>query len=662
MSSSSSPDAAIRPVRRFSPSAPPSERAKTTEHVLISVRGSHVPPRSLDPGVLGPKPVSHTVVEPLGGPDATGEREPYLLIPSPTTNPAPPAATPIFDLDLDSLFSHFWSSPRVSAPRVSSTFAWWEGKVGGDQRSFAQVAASPPRPQSMAGRDGGNRFNRGDGAAEGRVGRGGGRYGRGGTREHGGGGGGRNLVWMRDNDEGGSSNIDPRHGSSDKARWDAAVMEQGDPRGSEKWGDTTTVAGAAGGKQPQVQDRRHPTPGKRNTAPLVGGAEVYPGFSSPLAAPAVSSPVRLSVVPLIPLSSPSLPTIAPFNRGWCVGPRVWGSSTLQSVSDLEMADPTEASGSQAQQEDPSSLIVRLTLQDDEVDDLVWEDEVDATEIYPKWLAIGRLLSGKTFSQSVLIADMRAAWNPAQSVVSRRINPNLFSIQFNCLADWNKAVHQGPLDFNGYALILAEYDGFSNPEKVKLDRLETWCQIHKLPDGVLKNKKFLKNLAKRIGEVQEVQVTLSNGFVGEFIRVCVKVDVCKKLTQVVRFTKSGETEHYLMKFEKLPTFYHACGIMGHWYEEYRIGEHDTSKFEWGPFLLATRRGRGGGRGGRGTSRGYNNLDDSDELGGRGRGRRGGRTGGKGRDEPNDDDPVRNGTSEKDEPPKRTWIEVYDPSKS
>lgn len=29
----------------------------------------------------------------------------------------------------------------------------------------------------------------------------------------------------------------------------------------------------------------------------------------------------------------------------------------------------------------------------------------------------------------------------------------------------------------------------------------------------------------------------------------------------------------------------------------MGEHDQSKFEWGPFILAPRRGRGGGRGGR-----------------------------------------------------------------
>ncbi|KAE8774611.1 hypothetical protein D1007_52987 [Hordeum vulgare] len=88
----------------------------------------------------------------------------------------------------------------------------------------------------MAGRDGGNRFNRGDGAAEGRFGRGGGRSGRGGGRERGGGGGGCSMVWMRDNDEGGSSNVDPCHGSSNKARWDADAMEQGE---SEKKSEET---------------------------------------------------------------------------------------------------------------------------------------------------------------------------------------------------------------------------------------------------------------------------------------------------------------------------------------------------------------------------------------------------------------------------------------
>lgn len=188
----------------------------------------------------------------------------------------------------------------------------------------------------------------------------------------------------------------------------------------------------------------------------------------------------------------------------------------------------------------------------------------------------------------------------------------------------KGYTPGSWDLKGHVVILAEYDGFTNPEKVKLDKLETW---HKLPDGVLKSERALGNLAQRIGEVQ---VTLPDGFAGEFIRVKVKLDVNKKLTRVVGITKGGEAEKYLVKFEKLPTFCHACGLMGHWYEECGRGEHDVTKFEWGNFLLTPRWGRGGSRsnGGRGRdsrsfgpSNGRGEGDDEDDWTcafGRGRG--------------------------------------------
>lgn len=52
-----------------------------------------------------------------------------------------------------------------------------------------------------------------------------------------------------------------------------------------------------------------------------------------------------------------------------------------------------------------------------------------------------------------------------------------------------------------------------------------------------------NLARRIGEIQEVHITLPSGFVGEFIKVRVKLDVIKKLNRFVSFTKVGEAEFY-----------------------------------------------------------------------------------------------------------------------
>ena len=109
-----------------------------------------------------------------------------------------------------------------------------------------------------------------------------------------------------------------------------------------------------------------------------------------------------------------------------------------------MATDGDSSGSGSQRmEDTSKILERLDLEDDEADDLVWEDEIDTNEIKPKWLALGRLLTVKSFSQSAGIGDMTAAGTPAQAVVWRRINAKLFSIQFNCLATGTRPCTRGP---------------------------------------------------------------------------------------------------------------------------------------------------------------------------------------------------------------------------
>ncbi|XBI85170.1 hypothetical protein VPH35_093355 [Triticum aestivum] len=250
----------------------------------------------------------------------------------------------------------------------------------------------------------------------------------------------------------------------------------------------------------------------------------------------------------------------------------------------------------------SVLLETLHLEDDKLDNIVWEDEADEPEEKPKWLALARFLTRKSFGYGALTADMKAAWNPTREVIWCRINSNMFSMQFQCLADWNKAMHQGPWDFKGTSLVIAEYDGFKNPATVKLDRIETWCQIHKLPDMVLKRERFVKSMVGRIGEVLELQIVLPNGFVGEFVRARVWIDVNKKLTRFVSFTKAGGTEFYQLKFEKLPVFCYKCDLLGHWHEECSAREHNFEEMEWGPFVLAPRRGRvGRARGsGRGTT--------------------------------------------------------------
>ncbi|KAK1670376.1 hypothetical protein QYE76_058535 [Lolium multiflorum] len=280
-------------------------------------------------------------------------------------------------------------------------------------------------------------------------------------------------------------------------------------------------------------------------------------------------------------------------------------------------------------EEVEELLGRLHLQEDEIEDFVWEEEADEPDFKAKWLAIASVHTSKLgFSQSALFADMRSSWNPAKEVTWRRVDANLFTIQFNCLADWNKAMHQGPWLFRDQALIIEEYDGFTNPKTVKLDRVGVWAQVHKLPDNYLQTP-IIKGTCRNVGEVTEVQIKLPSGFVGSFVRIKVRLDVNKKISRFASVTRDGKKEFFQLKYEKMPLFCGCCGMIGHWHEECGTGEHEISKLEWGDFMLADGgrgrgRGRNPGRGrggggrdsgpwGRGTCRGSNSFANEGDLG-------------------------------------------------
>ena len=265
----------------------------------------------------------------------------------------------------------------------------------------------------------------------------------------------------------------------------------------------------------------------------------------------------------------------------------------------------EANSSGTKKEPVEDLLGRLNLLEDEQDDFIWEEEIEEPPEVAKWLAIAKVHTSKGFSPSALYAEMRSAWNPAKEVKWRKIENNLFTIQFGCLADWNKATKQGPWLFrNQQALLIQEYDGFLNPRSVILDKLDVWGRVLKLPDNYLKKEEIIKGMCRTMGQVLEVQTLLPAGYAGEFVKIKVRIDVNKKLSRFVSITKNQKKEFYQVQYEKLPIFCANCGLIGHWYQECGTGEHDVTKLEWGDFILVDAgRGRGRGHGaGRGTAGG------------------------------------------------------------
>jgi hypothetical protein len=99
--------------------------------------------------------------------------------------------------------------------------------------------------------------------------------------------------------------------------------------------------------------------------------------------------------------------------------------------------------------------------------------------------------------------MRSAWNPAKEVTWRKLEDNLFSVQFGCVADWHKAMNMRPWLFrNNFGLLMEEYDGFQNPRTIVLNKIAVWVRVLQLPDNYLKEP-VIRGMRRSVAEVKDV---------------------------------------------------------------------------------------------------------------------------------------------------------------
>lgn len=132
---------------------------------------------------------------------------------------------------------------------------------------------------------------------------------------------------------------------------------------------------------------------------------------------------------------------------------------------------------------------------------------------------------------------------------------------------------------------------TSPFDVKLDKVEFWVQIHKIPRS-LTNHKMAEIIGANLGSFVKADLSNFDGTWNAFIRVRVEIEVNKPLRRGLKIKQpNGESVWLECKYEHLPTFCFICGRLGHAekYCPYQLAIEDDKFVKlYGPEMRPARR--------------------------------------------------------------------------
>jgi hypothetical protein len=214
--------------------------------------------------------------------------------------------------------------------------------------------------------------------------------------------------------------------------------------------------------------------------------------------------------------------------------------------------------------------------------LGWSEKLVVLEIAPeaedkaKQMLLGKVLSTRAFSKSVVKEIIGKAWNATYEVDADVLDKNIFMFSFQHEGDVRRVWERRPWSFKGEHLILKRYEPDWSLNDIDFSVTDFWVQIHGLPLN-RQNHPSLKTLGGIMGKVIDTDL-LGSGW-KRFVRVRVEIEVGKPLRMGFPLHREKLPAIWIpFKFEKLGNFCYGCGRLGHEIKAYPDDEIQSLRKE------------------------------------------------------------------------------------
>ncbi|CAA0812158.1 Unknown protein, partial [Striga hermonthica] len=174
---------------------------------------------------------------------------------------------------------------------------------------------------------------------------------------------------------------------------------------------------------------------------------------------------------------------------------------------------------------------------------------------------GKLIGNKKAHLAAIKRTIGVIWQIKGAVTVKELSPNYFQFLFSDIDDKSKVSKGVSWNFENHPLILKEWVEDISAEHEIFTELDSWIQVWNIPVNWISTDVGLK-IGKAFSQVKNVIIPQGGPLAGKCIRLLVTIDIKQPLLRCANIQLGNKRILVDFKYERLPTVYYYCGIIGH----------------------------------------------------------------------------------------------------